>query len=186
MTPCVLQVALLPLTTDESLAPAGDMWGSGCALSLWMPAGCLGCRSCPCIAMALGSPFMGKVWLFGPQKGRHPRAATSTVWEWMSPSGHGIFWLVFWGGSGLALVLGIWHQGNSLGVANRGLVLWSRIQGSEGIVNIFRIITSGKKCVRDRLWGSGSTQGEKACLLPRWAKKVLPWHPLPTRHRKNP
>lgn len=37
-------------------------------------------------------------------------------------------------------------------VENRGLVLWSRMQGSEGVVNIFRII-SDEKCVRPRLWG---------------------------------
>lgn len=43
---------------------------------------------------------------------------------------------VFWGSSGLALVLGIWHQGNSGdAVENRGLVLW--IQGSECVVKIF-------------------------------------------------
>lgn len=71
-------------------------------------------------------PSWGKVWLFGPQKGRQLSAATSTAWKWMSRSGHGrglagamavILQVgIFWDLSGSALVLGIWHQGNSLGM----------------------------------------------------------------------
>jgi hypothetical protein len=67
-------------------------------------------------------------------------------------------------------------------VASRGLVLWSRIQGSEGAVTIARI-----RSVFILGFGAlGQPREGKACLLPRWAKNVLPRHPLLPRHRDNP
>lgn len=90
---------------------------------------------------------------------------------------------IFWGSSGLALVLGIWHLRNSGDAAeNRGLVLWSRIQGSECVVKIFRI-TSGKKRVHPELRGYGSAKGESVPLAQMGEESTAPGIPS---HRNNP
>lgn len=76
------QVALSPLTTDESLALVSDLWSLG-HLSLQMPSGWLG----RALAAELGLASRGPSFLHGESpfiwatKGRHLSTSTSTAWE---------------------------------------------------------------------------------------------------------